>query len=212
MRLAGEKRVVLIRLRQKGRSIPEISKETGIAKTTIQRHVQGIEVPERFLKTLREKQGGSKQRAAAIRENSSKDAQKLLGNLSKRDSLILLTALYWAEGSKRDLDLINSDPLLIQTFVYGLKHALGIPSDRISITIRLHQGLSVRAAKRFWSKSTGLSFSKKRKIEIIPGKKVGKLKYGMCRVRVRSGIRHRLVLQSLIAQIGKDCSKRVLSA
>lgn len=211
-RLSETIRQELIELRMEGRSIPEISKQTGVAKTTVQRYIKGIAVPKRLLSSLREKQGGSKDRAKALRINASERASALLDTVSERDCLMLLVGLYWGEGTKRDFGIINSDPRLIQVFLYCLRSVLHLPNTRLSMAIRLHEGISVKAAKSFWKRITNLPYDQDRKVEIVPGKKKGKLKYGMCRIRVRSGIRDRILLQSLISQIGKECSERVLSA
>ena len=58
---------------------------------------------------------------------------------------------------------------------------------------------------------TGLSKKTIALVEVIEGKKKGKLPYGMCRVRISSGIRERLLIQSAIQLIGKEASEKVLS-
>lgn len=208
--LSDEQHEYLVRLRRQGKSIPEISRETGTPITTVQRHIKEIQVPPEFQTILREKQGGSKDRAKGLRSNIATNAEKLLGEISHRDYLFLLIGLYWGEGTKRDFSLINSDPLLIQTLVHCLKN-FGISKDRFSISLRVHSEISIPQAKRFWAQTTGLPSQIIERVEVIEGKKKGKLVYGMCRVRVRSGIRDRLFIQSAIALIGKECSKRILS-
>jgi hypothetical protein len=202
----------LIQLRKTGMSIPEISKATGIAKTTVQRHIKAVEVPEQFLRALKEKQGGSKKRALALRENILEDSIEILGDLSPRDKLILLTGLYWGEGTKRDFEVINSDPFLIQTVILSLTQVLGINSDRISLCLRLHKGISLAKAKLYWSQVTGISIKTIKRVELVEGKKKGKLPHGMCRIRVKEGIRERIFIQSLIKLIGKECAKEVVSS
>lgn len=209
--LSNAQHEYLVTLRKQGKSIPEISKETGVAKTTVLRHIRGVQVPDEFQLILREKQGGSKDRAKALRVNTATKVEKLIGNISLRDYLFLLIGLYWGEGTKRDFSVINSDPILIQTFIYCLK-TLKIPEDRLSISLRVHTEISIPQAKTFWAQTTGLSNGIIKRVEIIEGKKKGKLPYGMCRVRVRSGIRDRLFIQSAIALIGKECGKRLISS
>ncbi|MBY0110649.1 hypothetical protein K2Y00_01440 [Patescibacteria group bacterium] len=201
----------LVNLRMNGKSIPEISRETGIAKTTVQRHIKSVVVPEKFREALKQKQGGSKQRAAALREHITNEARALVGAISKRDLLLLLVALYWGEGTKRDFSIINSDPALIQTFICSLR-AIGISKERLSISIRTHTDVAVTPAKVYWARTIGMPLKSIKRVEIIEGKKKGKLPYGMCRVRVISGIRDRLLIQSIISLIGKDCRERVVSS
>lgn len=210
-RLSHKQHEHLAFLRQQGKSIPEISRETRIPITTVQRHVKGVQIPYEFQAILREKQGGSKDRAKGLRVNTTVEAKKLLGNMSDRDYLLLLIGLYWGEGTKMDFSLVNSDPVLIRTFMRCLK-TLRIPKSRLSLSLRVHTEVSVPKAKAFWAHVTGLPETHIGRIEIIEGKKKGKLPHGMCRVRVKSGIRERLLVQSAISLIGKESSKRVLSS
>lgn len=210
-RIHARKREEIIQLRMKGMSIPEISSQTGAAKTTVQRYVQKIVVPVQYAARLRERQGGARERAVALRMNCETEASSLLGELSKRDTFFLLLGLYWGEGTKRDFSIINSDPHLLQAFIVCLKD-LGIDLDRISLSLRIHDDLDSSLAISFWSQTLGIARSRIGKIEIIKGKKKGKLPYGMCRVRVRSGIKERLLLQAAISLIGKESAGRVLSA
>ncbi|MDD2657467.1 MAG: hypothetical protein PHD04_02270 [Candidatus Pacebacteria bacterium] len=208
--LSDEQHKYLVKLRKQGKSIPEISRETGTPITTVQRHIKGIQVPLEFQTILREKQGGSKDRAKGLRANINVKVEKLLGKISQRDYLFLLIGLYWGEGTKKDFTIINSDPLLLQTFIYCLR-TLGITDDRLSLSLRVHAEISISKARAFWAQTTGLSEQLIERIEVIEGKKKGKLPHGMCRVRVKSGIRDRLLIQSAIALIGKECSKRIVS-
>ena len=200
----------IVAARKLGMSIPEISKETGIAKTTVQRYILKVVVPRKFQTLLREKQGGSKERAYALRKNIMRSTHKMLGEISSRDLTFLMFGLYWGEGTKRDFAMINSDPILIQSFIVCLR-VLGISNDRLSFSIRVHRGVSIKGASAFWARTTGVPLSRLSTIEIVDGQKNGKLKNGMCRIRVKAGIRERLLIQSAISLIGKECNKRLLS-
>lgn len=202
-KLSEAKRKEIVRLRLLGKSIPEIVILTGHGKTTIQRYVQTVKVPQEYTVRLREKQGGAKERATALRENVREEACKLIGTPSKRDALFLLIGLYWGEGTKRDFSIINSDPYLIATFIRCLE-VLSIERDSLSVSLRVHSDIAVPPAKTFWSKVTGTKQERIERVEVIDGKKKGKLRYGMCRVRIRSGIRSRLIIQSAIEMIGKE--------
>ncbi len=194
----------------KGKSIPEISLLVGVSKTTVQRYVQTVEVPVEYRQRLREKQGGAKDRAIAVRKNVAREVESEIGALSERDRRMLLIGMYWGEGTKKDFGLINSDPLLIQAFISSL-YAVGITKSRLSLSLRVHEGVSIQEARKYWSETTSLPQESIVFVEVIRGRKQGKLPYGMCRVRVRSGIRERLHVQTAIAWVGKDARKRVLS-
>jgi len=177
----------------------------------VQRHIQGVIVPRKFQRRLRERQGGAKQRALGLRKNIYEEAQILLGSLSDRDRLMLLVGMYWGEGTKKDFAIINSDPLLLQTFVKCLRTIFKIPNNRISGGLRVHRDISIEKCRKFWSQSLAISPEAFHRSEIIEGKKKGKLPYGMCRIRVRSGIKERVLVQTLISLIGKESKSKVLS-
>ncbi|MEK7613710.1 MAG: hypothetical protein AAB439_02435 [Patescibacteria group bacterium] len=210
-KISYQKSNTIQRLRKKGKSIPEISRETGVPITTVQRYVQGVVIPLKFQQALKEKQGGSKERARGLRENIYKQMRNEVGVLSRRDRFLLLIGLYWGEGAKQDFSIINSDPLLIKTFIHCL-HDVGIFKDRLSVSVRIYNDMSPEHAKDFWSSVTGVKKDFFRNTEIVEGKKKGKLPYGMCRVRVKSGIKERLKIQAAISVIGKIKNNKVLSS
>lgn len=172
--------------------------------------MKGVVVPKHLMRLLREHQGGAKERARALRENMKEEALRRISVLTQEHSFLLLTALYWGEGTKKDFAIINSDPRLIQTFISCLD-SLGIEKRRISIALRVHSNISIKKAKNFWSKTTKTPIEDIGKVEVVVGRKEGKLEHGMCRVRVRNGIRERILIQSAIEVIGKLCSQKVLS-
>ncbi len=209
-RISERERGAILELRLNGYSIPEIVARTGSAKTTVQRYVKDVTIPAEFRKRLREKQGGSKDRAKGLRENVHEEVVNKIGVLSERDYYMLLIGLYWGEGTKKDFSLINSDPVLIKTFLHCL-HKLGIPKSRVAYSLRIHSNISAENAKEYWENVVGVSKDRITRIEVIEGKKKGKLPHGMCRIRVLSGIKERLLIQEAIVQIGKDSSDEVVS-
>jgi len=125
------------------------------------------------------------QKRKTIKEiRSLEEAKKLIKVLSYKEKLILLSALYWGEGSKKDFGLSNTDPNLIRTFVNCLKDVFKIEDTRLRISIRIYQDLDREKCLEFWSKVTGVRKDNFVSINVLEGKKKGKLEYGMCRVRV----------------------------
>lgn len=210
-RVTDLRKIEIQRLRVAGLSIPEIVASTGEAKTTVTRYVKGVVIPSELVQRLREKQGGSKERARGLRENVMEKALAQSSVMTDRERFFLFVGLYWGEGTKKDFTIINSDPKLIQTSIVSLR-AMGISKERLSLSLRVHSDVSVAKAKHFWSTITGISESFIRRIEIIEGKKKGKLPHGMCRIRVNSGIQERLLIQSSIEVIGKDANNKLLSS
>lgn len=177
----------MIILRKKGYSLSEISNYFHIAKSTASRKVGNILPDEEYKKILQNKRNSSTKIRNAKEKKSLEEAENLISNLSTKEKLLFISALYWAEGSKKDFGLSNTDPALIQVFVNGLRQLFLIPDERLRISIRIYEDLNRDDCLQFWSKIINIPQEKFVSVNVIPGKKKGKLLYGMCRVRVTKG-------------------------
>jgi len=176
----------IIHFRERGYSLPEIKRITGHGYGTVFKYIQGIKILPQFEEFWRSKRKSSIFRALQQQKQAQGEAKKLLKKINKRDKIIIATCLYWAEGSKGDLSLSNTDPTLVKTFVNGLKE-LGIGKERLSINLRIYEDLDQKKVCNFWSKVVGIPKERIMYVNILKGKKKGKLKYGMCRVRIIKG-------------------------
>lgn len=174
-------------LRSQGYSIIEIGKELKRPKTTIFRHMQGVKILPKFLINWAGKRGGSKKRKKLKEIKFFAEAKRLIQELSYKEKIILLSALYWGEGSKRDFGLSNTDPNLIRVFIGCLKDVFKIDKSELRVSIRAYEDLDKNKCLNFWSKVTGVKKEDFVNVNILAGRKKGKLEYGMCRVRVTKG-------------------------
>lgn len=174
-------------LRQKGWSLPEIKKETGVGYGTVFRYIQGVQILSEYLTSWKGKQGGSVKRMELAQKDAAEKARLLVLRLTKKEKLIFLTALYWGEGNKKDFIFTNSDPEMIRVFTQGLTKLLGISKDGLKVSIRIFEDLNRNSCLKFWSKVTGVPVRKFVSINVLKGKKAGKLEHGMCRVRIKKG-------------------------
>lgn len=174
-------------LRKKGYSLPEISRLVNVPKTTIFRYIKGVEILPEFIPTWSIKWGGSRKRKLLKEKQALKDAQKIVGNLSRKEKKLFLSALYWGEGSKKDFGLSNTDPELIKTFINVLRNVFNIQDDRLRISIRIYEDMDKDKCLNFWSQVAEIEKEKFTNVDVLFGKKKGKLEYGMCRVRVIKG-------------------------
>lgn len=174
-------------LRRKGFSIPEISQELKISKSTALRYIKGVEILPEFIPQWIAKRGGSRKRMMLKEQEIYNQTNSLIKDLSAREKLLFLSALYWGEGNKRDLALINSDPKIIRIFITGMRQIFNIAEDRIRVNIRIHNYLTEAECLNYWSDTIGVPIPNFYKTEVIKGKKKGKLKYGMCRIRLSKG-------------------------
>lgn len=177
----------IVYLRQRGFSLPEIKRMTGKAQTTIFRYIKDVKILPEYISEWAGKRGGSIKRKRIKEELAFEEGIKFVGELSDREKLLFLCALYWAEGSKKDFGLSNTDPGLIKIFVKILKEVLNINIARLRVSIRIYEDLNREECLDYWSKIVDIPKDKFVNVNVLPGKKKGKLKYGMCRIRISRG-------------------------
>jgi transcriptional regulator with XRE-family HTH domain len=188
---------IIANLRSKGYSISEISKYTGKSKSIVSKYIQGVSVLPQYISILKKKQGGSKSRSDNLWLTSNKKAQQIIKKLTSRDKLILLIGTYWGEGTKRELNIINSDPILLKAFIDFSKE-IGVSKSRIKASVRVYNDIDQKKAINYWSDILGLDKKQFFKVEVIDGRKKGKLEFGMCRLRVEKSSKEFKLLMSLI--------------
>ena len=177
----------IILLRQRGYSLPEIKKEVKASHGSVFRHIQGVKILPKYWKEWHGKQGGSIKRMKRNEKLAEEKAKKAIFSLSNKEKMIFLSALYWGEGNKKDFNLINSDPDLVKVFINGLASLFDVKKDDLKISIRIFEDLDKSECLKFWSTITGVPVNKFVRVNILKGKKKGKLNHGMCRVRVKKG-------------------------
>ncbi len=184
-------------LRKRGHSVLEISKKLLKSKSIVSKYIQGVSVLPPYINILREKQGGSKIRSEKKWLASKIKAKEIIKELSQRDKILILVALYWGEGTKRELNIINSDPLLLKTFIFCLRE-IGVDSNDIKATLRIYGDISKQKAIQYWSQKLNLPQKQFYNVNVLEGKKKGKLIYGMCRIRVKIGGEYFKLIMSMI--------------
>lgn len=185
--LTSEKLREIKKLRSHGYSLPEISRKVEVGQGTVWRHIQGVKILDEYKKIWLEKRKPSVKRRNEALKNANVLARRVIVNLSNKEKLLILASLYWAEGAKVDFNLTNTDQNLIRFFVHGVRDVLGIPEDRLRLNIRVYEDMDRDMCVNFWLGVTGLTLKNLSSVNVLFGKKSGKLKYGMCRIRVTKG-------------------------
>jgi DNA-binding transcriptional MerR regulator len=176
----------IVFLRQRGYSLPEIKKITGHSSSTVFKYIQGVKILPEFEEIWKNKRKASITRSIRKWQEAREEARNLIKKLTKKEKILIAASLYWAEGAKNDLSFLNSDPALIKVFLECLKE-LGLKKERLRVSLRIYEDLNREEALNFWAKIVGISKEKINSISILRGKKKGKLKYGICRIRVAKG-------------------------
>lgn len=187
----------IITLRQEGHGIKEIAKKLGIGIGTSNKYCKGVAVTSHGKERLKNRKFFSQTVSKELQGNALVYARKKIGKLRKRDLFLLTVALYWGEGTKRELNLINGDPLMIKVFLDGLL-SMGINLCSVKINIRYYSHQDKEELAKFWLTHLGLSPANLIGYEKVDSSGSNKLKYGMCRIRVsKASYFHKVLLQGI---------------
>lgn len=174
-------------LRERGYSLPEIKRDVGVSQGSVFRHINGIRVLPQYKSIWFGKWKSSLKRKAQLEEEAKSKAKQLLRRLSNKDKILFLTALYWGEGNKKDFMFTNSDSDMIKIFLTSMRELYKVKESDIKISIRIYEDINKAECLKYWSQISGIPSSDFQGISILKGKKVGRLTYGMCRVRIKKG-------------------------
>lgn len=185
-------------LRRSGKSVKEIVKELKLGVGTVSKYCKDVVLNKKAKSILEEKRFPSKRVSLEEKVKAKDHAGAIINNLNDRDIFIVLCSLYWGEGTKKELNIINGDPKMISFFVRGLI-SLGVDKKRIKISIRYYSGQNKKELISFWLKLLALNESNVVGFEEVEGNgKTNKLIHGMCRVRVeKSSYYHKLVTSAI---------------
>jgi hypothetical protein len=158
-------------LREQGCSIREIAKKINCAKSSVSGWVRDISLTDEQIRKLKihQDQGRAK---AANHPNSPKQTQaRIRGGIIKfrakdmptRCSIDLLkivgSALYWAEGYKASLNIVNfsnTDPHMINLMMKFLRIVCKVPEEKFRGVVHMHSSLDKNKAEKFWSLISGI--------------------------------------------------------
>ena len=184
-------------LRETGHSLNEIKNVVNRGYGTVFRYIKDVPILPKYQEIWKIKRGGSKAKSLKEWQTARIQASEIFNSFNFKEKMIILSCLYWGEGNKTELNLINSDPYLIKVTLSCLRD-LGIRNDEIKVGLRLFDDMNKTKTINFWLKFLNLPKGSITFFEIIKGNKIGKLKYGMCRLRVKKGRKHFKFIMSMI--------------
>jgi len=184
-------------------SFVKLAQITGIPATTLRNWCKEDQIRTRWdtLLTTNERQ----RKKIKSSEIKSITQPKLLDKNTKK---ILASIIYWCEGSKypatNKVDLTNSDPLLLQTFIKFLRECFPLDESKFRAKLQIHSTQDFSKIKKYWSKLLSIPTSQfiKPTITVANGKKHRKEYMGTCTIRY-SDYKIQLKLIGIYEQFGK---------
>ncbi|WP_329386760.1 hypothetical protein [Streptomyces sp. NBC_01716] len=153
-------------LRLQGLTYDQIQLELGCSKSSISLWVRDLPKPPRRTREeasaiARRGWEATLERREQERRETKRRATESIGTMSERELFLLGVGLYWAEGTKdkpharrERVAFVNSDPGMIRIFLAWLD-LLGIPRQRHTYHVMIHESADVTEAERFWADLTG---------------------------------------------------------
>ena len=129
-----------------------------------------------------------------------KEAETLTRNINfNKAFLLVVSALYWAEGHKKAFTFTNTDPRMLRVFLKGMRKTFQVGRGEWSLLIRITKDNDADRVLHYWERVIGISQSNiKVNVDIAQNK--SKAMNGICRLTLRKG-GYRLKLMNAIIQI-----------
>ncbi len=155
------------KLRKEGYSINELQKILGVSKSSISLWVRNVPLSEKAQSRLNKKYTNGQLASQKVIKEKTEEKNKIANifaldllrekNILNSDLILFCAMIYHCEGSKSLRDSItftNSDPSLIQTFLFLFKRSFKIDEKRLKVLMHLHDYHNETKQKQFWSKIT----------------------------------------------------------
>jgi hypothetical protein len=191
-------------LRSQGWSLNEIYHEVRVGYGSVSRYIQGVKILPQYQQIWLNKRNGSKAIMDRHKKIANQKAEDFIVNLTEKEKLLFIAALYWGEGGKKDFNFTNSDSEMIKIFVRCLREILKIDQKDIRASIRIYEDLDRNICLNHWSKITNIPIEEFVNVDVLKGKKLGKLAFGLCRIRIKKGgdmLKYLLALNKRVSKI-----------
>jgi len=157
-------------LRSQGWSIKQVAKELKVSTSTASLWNKDVKLSQVQIKEL-ERRGKDphygKRLLNSLRQRKEKElrtrrimmeAERRMGELSARETMIAGAALYWAEGFKKDrmAGFANSDSGMVKFILRWLKECLGVEGGNIRLRVGINERQKSRTdeIQKYWSQVT----------------------------------------------------------
>ncbi len=160
------------KLRKKGFSIKEISKKLDISVSTSSLWLSNIILSTKAQERLRIRKilgqykavETNKKKRIALKKQINLNSDKSLKQIRFNKDLykLICSIFFWTEGGKYTdsyVYFMNSDPLMIATFMKLLRSSFKIDEAKLRVLIHAHDYHHIADVERYWSTVTQISLS-----------------------------------------------------
>lgn len=156
-------------LRKKGFSLGETSERLKITKSTASLWLRDVTLDSKAKQRLKRRQiigqyktqqlkrERRRELLGVYRENATKEIKLI--KFDKKLYKLIVSLLFWCEGVKNNqahVGFVNSDPLMVKTFMSLLRAAFDIDESKFRILMHLHEYHDEEKQAKFWSRVTGI--------------------------------------------------------
>lgn len=169
-------KIIAIQLRKKGYLYSEIAKELQVAKSTAYTWTSSIELDNNqaviAAEKLRSAQVKNIKNLAALKITRNEQRNRLIrknavsiiskARLNINHKRLLCSVLFWCEGGKNTdsgIRFINSDPIMIKTFLWLLRTSFKLDERKFRALIHLHDYHDETKQLQYWSSITQIPAS-----------------------------------------------------
>ena len=155
-------------LRRRGFSLKEVSESLNISKSTASIWLSSIELSKTAQSRLERKRILGPYKVLLLKKKFKEDqkqlafqkAQNEISNIPiSRELFKLYSALlWWCEGNKETtyIRFTNSDPTMIQNFLYVLRSGFDLDESKFRGLMHLHQYHNEKIQQEYWSNITNI--------------------------------------------------------
>lgn len=154
-------------LRKQGKSYGEIKKELNVSKSTLSDWLKNYPLTNEQLLRLKNLIYLRVEKCRITRENKRNERYEQIQKeeldkwtpLSKKELYLAGLFLYWGEGNKSlkgSISLNNTDPSVVNFFLYWLVKILNFEHKKIRVYVHLYNDMNIEEELNYWSKQLNL--------------------------------------------------------
>lgn len=169
------------KMRENGYSLGQIASKIGVSKSTASLWTSKVIITNNGKQKILKRQSNAREKAFLTISRNRNLVKKMINNNAKQClkkieltpeiCKLLVSIFIWTEGQKWDistLGFINSDPLMITTFLKLLRKSFNLNESKLRALVHIHEYHNEAEIINYWSKITDIPISQFTKSYLKP--------------------------------------------